>query len=1531
MEQVNNSISSFIKLYFKDALRDYDLEEALEQRITMIANKEAAAFKNVSVPVRTMHHRGLITTQAEKLRDGFFKKTKTNRTAKNLTEWSLDEWQCCRYPCDSVNQSTRLNCLNCGEPAPADPYFFYIIKAEEDDARQKERMERRKTKYAIRDRRKEFLERIRQGQELAKGPTLPKYINAMSQVPVMTDEEMQFFQVQDVMKYIEESHPGLELDETQPLPMEDALEDRIKENAYKNASAVATQEGYESGEIEDESTDSEDEKKQEEEPEEEPKSPKGDGSKTRKRYRRAVQAERRKALMYERPEVRQHLECETWIPKKLSSGWWLKDGCWLCKVCSHKNPGSYKFCFGCDIAAPKNVDGNMNKQLIHPSVFHENDWRHTQQKQKWIEANPEGETREEPEDIKGLPIYMQREHAKEQGLFGGDFFANTGALRKDMVEYRALRTKCAEQTRKIMAQQGFAEESEYIKTVIKGGNSLDTSVGKGCKERIIRAMQRQAEKQRSGEKVTGYLNRFRKNFSQAGWWCEACDYYSFFPRDKCHECSNPRPLPSEIWKYAYKRADRAEAIMNIESELKKTEEESVNYFVGKGKYAQAQPPEWLDSNDIQGNPYGFHRKKNELGHNRKYYMNRQDDLATESQKIAAYNMMVYMTNDAMGPRGATQTGLPLNEGGANPNATGESVLEEVQAEINAEDNGEPLPQFKPPRGPEEDEDDWVNKLTATPLLDSNNQLLSYDDKLLVYKKMFEELEQLREESKQLEEQDSSSESEDEDARRIAEAKKRAKDDEFRSQMAYLHHEDFLYQLGQEVNEREDRIRDRNMTYDEVKIEPADEEFVPARLTNRFAEEFNNLVPDECFDLTEKTDSEGSKTGSGSDSGDSDYYNPRRRRTERGKYRIPNRRNEYTVSDEEKDIRARKKKYAEKPPEGIPKSQWVGKSDLQKLKEKYRERTVDEANSRRAESFADASKVTFVDGVERIEVPSFTIAGMSEKEIMHMNEELYLLSDRAPDTFSGRSQRKRDGLYFDALGRKRYHHKERSPSPARDWRARRDDRQRRDERRSPPREARRSRTPPRRRRRSSGSPQYSRNEYDKKRYAHLSGFNADGTPKWGPDHPDFDMATDKIPYWYCVKHGIKDKYHKGWRSTEQNNTTDLMPIEKWGFDKRRMREDVDKMYEGRKEAHGWGTKGADYEKRREHDIEKRERPLSPERRRRRQSYENRKRYSDDDERQEKDFEDGNSRLRDAIGRRKGRDPSPERRRRKYSVEHDDRSGPSHRRYSSSPDDRSHRRKKDRQPENVDDRDENMVDDIVDILHSRRYGKESEKIRDIPEDERDARKIRREERWEKKRKKREKKEKKRKKKEKLEELEENLKEKVLKKIDEKISSISKKKQQNDSGEQQKSSSDEHDARPSQNEKPQEISSDSDSSDGEKKKIHEISSGSDSEPHTDQEFFDLPSPTEEGEVIPSKEEFEEYGKENFSKMEREFSLKEKIRRRLIERESFLPFGSVRFDTKGAPVEYQTDIHKMFDELKVTYCFFLLRHILFLGKTGK
>jgi hypothetical protein len=44
----------------------------------------------------------------------------------------------------------------------------------------------------------------------------------------------------------------------------------------------------------------------------------------------------------------------------------------------------------------------------------------------------------------------------------------------------------------------------------------------------------------------------------------------------------------------------------------------------------------------------------------------------------------------------------------------------------------------------------------------------------------------------------------------------------------------------------------------------------------------------------------------------------------------------------------------------------------------------------------------------------------------------------------------------------------------------------------------------------------------------------------------------------------------------------------------------------------------------------------------------------------------------------------------------------------------------------------------------------------------------------------------------------------------------------------------------------------------------------------------------------------------------MKERIRQRLIERESFLPFGSVRFDTKETSQDHQTEIQKMFETLK-------------------
>ena len=100
--------------------------------------------------------------------------------------------------------------------------------------------------------------------------------------------------------------------------------------------------------------------------------------------------------------------------------------------------------------------------------------------------------------------------------------------------------------------------------------------------------------------------------------------------------------------------------------------------------------------------------------------------------------------------------------------------------------------------------------------------------------------------------------------------------------------------------------------------------------------------------------------------------------------------------------------------------------------------------------------------------------MSKREILKMNEELYQLSDRARDPFSGRSNRRREGLYFDALGRRRYRSPERS---SRDRDRDRDHRRKgyHDDR---DRDGRYRRSSPDYRR---GSRDYERDEYDKKRY------------------------------------------------------------------------------------------------------------------------------------------------------------------------------------------------------------------------------------------------------------------------------------------------------------------------------------------------------------------------------------------------------------------------------------------------------------------
>ena len=88
--------------------------------------------------------------------------------------------------------------------------------------------------------------------------------------------------------------------------------------------------------------------------------------------------------------------------------------------------------------------------------------------------------------------------------------------------------------------------------------------------------------------------------------------------------------------------------------------------------------------------------------------------------------------------------------------------------------------------------------------------------------------------------------------------------------------------------------------------------------------------------------------------------------------------------------------------------------------------------------------------------------------------------------------------------------------------------------------------------------------------------------------------------------MEDPTRKGWSHSNQNATSDLVPIEKWGYDKNRLREDVDRVAKGVRDKHLWGERGADYEREKEKrrggssSSRRREKSKSPERRRRRQS-------------------------------------------------------------------------------------------------------------------------------------------------------------------------------------------------------------------------------------------------------------------------------------------------------------------------------------------
>ena len=765
----------------------------------------------------------------------------------------------------------------------------------------------------------------------------------------------------------------------------------------------------------------------------------------------------------------------------MNSGWWLKDGCWLCKRCAHMNVGSNKHCFGCDLKAPDVTDGNEEKFFAAPNWMEMSRTDGKQYDNKWkrdrIMAESGGPS--EPEDVKGLPLIASREFSKQEGLFGGNFCWDERAVDPYVLQNRKQREQRIEHFKKVLQDEGITEMPDESKF-----SGINAALVTRCKERIVRCMQRKAREQLEGKKQEGYLQRWRRNYAQSGWWCDTCDYFTFFPHSECHECRAPRPAPSELWKFAYRKNERETAILNVERSLREDEEEQTNYFVGKGRYARAIAPDWLDERT------GVRRNNDqtEIGRRTRYYMNRQDDLATESQKLAAYNMMVFMTQGAVGSNSGL-AGIPVDEDG-NALPEEESVLAEVQEEIEREDEEArkeraaevaKSQEESAARAEARESDDWLDKLTSAPLMDQNNQFLSFDDKLAVYKKLFEELEELQKESAELDDSDDEEEKkEKENAARILAAKKR-KEEDFRAHLAFLHHEDFILQLGEEIDSRNARQEEG------IKTEPVDDEPVRfGKMRNRFAEELENLVPDAIIDLCGEEEKE-------EEDEDEDFYDPKRDRHAKGRYTIPARRGEmpgdkeYKEEDEELEEKKRRKK--KKAPAGIPEKQWRGKSDLDKLREKYRERNLAEA----ADRVADSTNCVRDDGevdsdgedvntmIERIKVQSITMANMSKHEILAMNDELYKLSDRASDPFSGRSKRRRDGLYFDHMGRRRYKSPERRGDRDRD-RDRRDDRDRgysSDRRDS------------RERRDSRG---YKRDEYDKTKYA-KSDYRRDGTARW----------------------------------------------------------------------------------------------------------------------------------------------------------------------------------------------------------------------------------------------------------------------------------------------------------------------------------------------------------------------------------------------------------------------------------------------------
>ena len=268
----------------------------------------------------------------------------------------------------------------------------------------------------------------------------------------------------------------------------------------------------------------------------------------------------------------------------------------------------------------------------------------------------------------------------------------------------------------------MAEEGAELPDPNRG--QLNGTMGTRCRERIIRAQQRRAQDQLDGKGRQGYLAKWRKNYAQSGWWCDLCDFFSYFPDTACYECKSPRPPTEVLWKYAYRKEVRAEAVRNVEQAIKEDSEVETNYLIGKGKYTNAQAPEWLDSEDKdKENAHAYSLTRRSM-----YYQGRTDDLATESQKIAAYNMMVCMTEGAM--ENPTHTGMKGIRVGGNDEDIGDEVMREIAEEDAAEAAANAEAGSSKGQDPEDKQDrDFIEKLTSVPLLDKNNQFLSFEDKL----------------------------------------------------------------------------------------------------------------------------------------------------------------------------------------------------------------------------------------------------------------------------------------------------------------------------------------------------------------------------------------------------------------------------------------------------------------------------------------------------------------------------------------------------------------------------------------------------------------------------------------------------------------------------------------------------------------------------------------------------------------------------------------------------------------------------------